>query len=469
MPTAPNISTPRFRLRHAALAMLPVLAALSGCQFQQHREELALMAARGETARALATLDDPKVQSLYSEADRLVYDLDRGSLLFYAQRDAEAISQLDRAEATIDRQREPTAADTATKWLLNDAAATYVGEPYEDIYTNVFKLMAYLRQEQLDGRATVEARRILGKTTWLRDRFVASQSETQREAEQRTSGKSIEAPEAIASPTTAGQFIDSPLGTYLTAVTMMKVGEDQVQAVAARRLTDAIQRQQGIIGPVQAEKFAALETLRPADANVLLIGLSGRGPIKFAQRFGPIPLGDIPIYFELPQLRDYQSEADGIRMTLTPVGPTTAAPQEITLSFIEDLGRVATENHRRQMPLIYARTFIRAAVKSAASFAVTESIRKGQGGPRRRSNDEALLSTVVGLAAIAATERADVRCWTFLPGEAYVGLASVPPGTYAVRAEYLRGSQVLYRDDEAQITIRPGDTALSTYISRWWR
>ena len=51
------------------------------------------------------------------------------------------------------------------------------------------------------------------------------------------------------------------------------------------------------------------------DANVLLIGLSGRGPIKFAQRFGPIPLGDIPIYFELPQLRDYQSEADGIRMT----------------------------------------------------------------------------------------------------------------------------------------------------------
>ncbi|MCU0688587.1 MAG: hypothetical protein MUE97_02440, partial [Phycisphaerales bacterium] len=407
----------------ACICALMLCIFAGGCQFQQHRGLMNQFAAEGRFESALSTLDDPRVRQLYDETDQLLLELDRGALLLYLGRYDEAISELERAEARMDRQREASAADTIAQWLLNDAAATYVGEPYEDVYTNVMKILAQLRQGRVDGGASVEARRIIGKTSWLRDRFRSASDEAKRETTERRGKADLPAAPSQAiglrDATTAGQFIDSPLGTYLAAVTFMQLGEQDAQALAARRLTEAITKQPELIGPVRAEAFASLGQVRREDVNVLLVGLTGRGPVKVPQRFGPLPLGDVPVYFELPVLQTSRSRADRVRVTLTPTGAGSASgAQQVTLSFVENLGKVAEENHARQMPLIYARTFIRAAAKSVASYAVTQGIRRGQerpGSPRSRSNDEALLSTIIALAAIATTERADVRAWAFLP------------------------------------------------------
>jgi hypothetical protein len=468
----------------ARLCMMLTLGAIAllagGCQFQQHRGLMNQMAAQGRFESALSTLDDPRVRALYGETDQLLLELDRGALLLYLGRYDEAISELERAEARMDLQREASAADTVTQWLLNDAAATYVGEPYEDVYTNVLKIMAQLRQGRVDGGASVEARRIIGKTSWLRDRYRSSSEEaSRRKAERRDSqdlpGAPTQAP-GLRDATTAGQFIDSPLGTYLASVTFMLLGEVDAQALAARRLAEAIEKQPELIGPVRAEAFAGLGQIRREEVNVLLVGLTGRGPVKVAQRFGPIPLGDVPVYFELPVLQTSRSQADRVRVTLTPTGTGAAAgAQQVTLSFVENLGKVAEENHARQMPLIYARTFIRAAAKSVASYAVTQGIRRGQerpNSPRSRSNDEALLSTIIALAAIATTERADVRSWAFLPGEAHVALANVPAGRYRVVTEYLRadgGSErVIERQEHAgELDVPEAGRGMATWLSRW--
>ncbi|MBY0309008.1 MAG: hypothetical protein K2Q09_09725, partial [Phycisphaerales bacterium] len=326
------------------------------------------------------------------------------------------------------------------QWLLNDTAAAYTGEPYESIYVNVLKLLAQLTradettgaQGVISGGATVEARRAAAKADFLRQRFAAAQAKVSDEARRRG------APDVLGT-TTAGQFIESPLGTYLAAVTFMKAGETSLQEVAGRRLTDSIQQQGHLIGEVNPEAFASLGTLSPSDANVLIVAFSGTGPTKIAERVGPIPLLTFPVYFELPVLRIRPSQVASARATLTPHDAAEGnPPQLLNLNLIENLSRVAEENHKRALPLVYQRTLIRAMLRSGASFAATEALRRQSS--RRDSGLVAVGATLVGLGALAILEKADVRSWVFLPGQAHVALAKLPAGRFDATIEYLDAS-----------------------------
>jgi hypothetical protein len=296
---------------------------------------------------------------------------------------------LEQAESIMDLSGKQNEGDVILQWLVNDTAAKYVGEPYEDVYVNTFKLLAQLRRGQISGGATVEARRAASKIDVLRGRFAkASEALGNKKKEE---GLPAEAPRGVVAgidQTTQGQFVDSPLTTYLTAVTFMKSGDTSLQQVAARRPESAITSQRAIIGPVDPAEFSQLGAISGEDANLLLVAFSGTGPTKVAQRVGPIPLGTVPIYFELPQL---VSRPSGVSRVVAKI-ETAGEVQEVELNLVEQLSGVATENHRRQLGQIYARTLIRAAIKSGISYGITESIRRNQSGPRRASNEEAVVA-----------------------------------------------------------------------------
>lgn len=455
---------------HATILFLASLVAsvCGGCQFEQHRHELERLHAGGQYRTALSVLDSPQSKDLYSSGNRLLYLLDRGALLLAEGRDGEVISTLEEAEGIMDYKGKRNEGDDILEWLVNDGAAKYVGEPYEDMYVNVFKLLAELRSGQISGGATVEARRLGRKSDLLRGRFDSSRAALREKSgdNQKILAKSG----MYGDESTAGQFIDSTLGTYLSAVAFMKANDRDMQSVAARRLVDAAKRQQQIVGPVDPERFVSLGDMPPESANVLLVAFSGRGPTKYAERIGPIPIGDVPVYFELPMLRSTPSRVAKVRATLTPDQPSEANPPQIVeLNLIESMNGVATENHRRQLPVIYTRTLIRAAIRSGISFAVTETVRKNQGGARRKSDDEALVSLIAGMAMIALAERADLRCWAFLPGQAHAALASLPQGRFSATMDYLDSSgRVLYSLKQDNLDASSAPSALTTMIGHYW-
>ena len=206
-----------------------------------------------------------------------MYLLDHGALMLKSGQQTRAIAELEQAEKIMDYGGNKTDGDTLAQWLINDTAAAYVGEPYESIYVNVLKLCAQLTRTDekasastgqgiISGGATVEARRAAAKADLLRDRFASSQAalnsdiQKQRDIPQ-DAASSMSSVVNAAPPTTAGQFIESPLGTYLTAVTFMKSGERSLQEVAGRRLSDSIQKQGSLIGNVNPEAFKSLGTL----------------------------------------------------------------------------------------------------------------------------------------------------------------------------------------------------------------
>lgn len=431
-----------------------LVCGVAGCsELAAQRKELERLQAAGEYPQAAAYLDQPKTVDAFGEKNRLLWELERGAVAL-ANRDASmTVSTLEQAEKRIELDRKISAAEVVGQWLINDTVATYRAEPYEDVYVNVLKLVAQLERGQIEGGATVEARRLGGKADLLRDQYVRYSNEISQKSPRAASVGPVVATD------TGGEFVESTLGTYLSAVTFMQAGDENFQRVAAKRLVESIRVQKDFIGPVKAEDFADLEGLKRGDANVLLVAFSGRGPIKVGKRYGPLAILSLPVYFELPELQKRESLVTSCRVVVDGV-----VVKE--LSLVEDMASVALENHKRQLPLIQARTIARYLIKAGATVAVTETV-KG----RSKDDNAALVRTLgglIGLGILAATEQADLRCWTFLPAKAHVGLLKLPVGEHRVQVAYLSADgATLYTAPEQ--TIRASEDGLSSVVNHYWR
>lgn len=427
------------------ILFLCAAAALGACQssFDAHRDTLRRLAAEGRWEEAAASLDRPETQDLYGQRNELLWLFDRGSVA-QALGDADtAVDTLNRAEDIMDRRRGEDLGDVLGALLLNDAVRRYTGEPYEDIYVNVIKMLAQLQAGRVEGGAAVEARRIASKANMLRDRYLEIYPATRKKAlgeiTDAARGDSFSASEGyvpswdLDTPASvggtvaqndAGAFIESTLGLYLTAAVWMHAGEPGNQRVAAERLAQTIGLHESLMRGVDPADFADLATRLPEESNLLVVALSGLGPTKTAFRFPPIIIDGAPIYFELPILRAGPSAAAGARVIL---GRDDARP----LALVEDLGQVAAENHRRQLPLTYLRTIARAAVKALLTREAVKAI--------ERKNDDDLVRLGVYIGALLVpglTERADTRAWETLPGKAHVAMLDLPPGEHRVRVEW---------------------------------
>lgn len=422
---------------------------LGGCrEFASHRRELERLAATGRYERAAEVLDAER-EDVYRR-DRLLWQLERGAVALANNDPDAAIEHLEDAERMIDLKREAGADEVVATWLVGERSGPYLAEPYEDLYVNVLKLLAQLEAGRIDGYATVEARRLAWKSDHLRDRAEA----WARSLDEAAQDKVGSSPSGVDTEE-EGEFIESPLGTYLSALAFMEAGEGQMQAVAGRRLMDTLSREGTLVGDVDASRFEGVETMRPEDADVLVVALSGRGPTKVADRVGPIIIYTVPIYFELPRMVRHPSEVASVSVEVEGYG-------EQRLDLIEDMAEVAVVNHERYLPLVYTRTLIRAAAKATTAAVAAEAARDND------SEIGVVAAVLGGLLFMAATEEADLRCWVFLPGQARVATLDLPEGTHRVRTIYRgSGGGEVYATGWREVEVREG--RLATVVDHYWR
>jgi hypothetical protein len=451
-----------------------VVSLLPACTtaFDVNRQHLEQLHAAGQYDVAAQTLDDPHNKDLYGTKNQLLFWLDRGAIALALHDDNHAIDLLESAEASMEVYREPTGGEHLATWLLNDTAKAYYGQPYEEIYVNVLKMLAQLEAGRIENGATVEARRAAGKSNVLRDRYIRA-----RDAATATGDAQFKSTLAstshLVNTNEAGEFIESTLGDLLSAVTFCKSGDVNDQAVAGRRLATAIDLQRALQGgqTIDETHFKGVGDLHPDDVNVLVVGLSGRAPTMVPYRVGPIPVYTWPVYFELPQLQGGSEEAVSVRAIFEPieVPAGVASVQPTPLLKIEDFRAVAYENHHRQLPLIYTRTLLRSQLKAAGWFAASEAVRRSSS--HGEAQDLATLGMMLGgLAFMGLTEKADLRCWTFLPGRADVALIKLPPGRYRAHLEYLAGNGgLLYASPPREITAGNRASDLTTIVEHFWR
>jgi hypothetical protein len=386
-----------------------------------------------------------RCDDLYRDHDRVLFELERATLLHFHGDFGASTDAFHRAERHIERAYTQSVSRGLGSILVNDLQLAYDGEAYEDVYLNAFKSLNFLHRGDLDG-ALVEARRMTHKLGLVEARYrgladVLSHADTTR---------AVAA--GVASWTPGGDAPEhSAFGRFLTTALLAKQGDADGARIEHAKLRAALADQGRA-----ASEAAAPARLRDGAFNTLLVAFSGRGPTKRERRLH-IHLDDPDLDFDIavPVLDRPPSRVHRVRAV---VGDTLT----VAVPLVEDLQATAAAVYRAKEPIIRARAVARALIKTAAREAGTRALED-------RGHDElASVLGFVGRVATVATERADTRAWQTLPGRVHAAALPLPPGTHDVRFEYLSSTGAVLFTETRAVTARAAPTTLALAESLFW-
>lgn len=438
------------------VGLLGLMAAITlalGCEsaFDRHRVGLIRAHDRGDFVEAAVLLDEANEKGRYGSKNEVLWLLERGAAAAATGDNALAVSALNRAEQQTELFYSQSASDIAGQWLIGERASRYITRAYENQYINVIKMLAHFQAGTVANGPTVEARRMASKADQMRDKFADVLDEVR--------DRGIEKDYTLSDP---GAFIESPLGVYLSAIAFRENGQPDMAATALKRLQTAAAAQAGLGISGDTSYVDELVDLEPSQQDALFVAVGGVGPRLARQSIGPIFIYMTPIYFELPQI-----EPGGSRATraIVEIQELDGSTRTVELNLIEDLSAVAEANFQQELPVVHARTYVRALTKSGLFTAGGLAIQHSDSSAEVKAAG-LLVSLIGGLVYLSATEKADLRCWSMLPGVAWAGVMDLPEGEHQARLIFLSpGGQRLHVGEWA--TVRGGAYGLDSVIEYW--
>ncbi len=444
-----------------------------------------------EAADADALVD--RLRTLYREdEDRVLFNLERGTLLHFAGAWSQSTQAFEQAERQIEQLYTKSINQGLQSILINDLQLAYDGEDYEDVYLNAFKCLNFLHQEDYSG-ALVEVRRMAHKLQNLNAKYKGLAA-TLAHADTTAVTRQLEE-EGIAWAPRESAIQHSALGRYLATVLYAKAGQPDDARIEYENLRVAL-RDQGRFdllsasglaspggdslhyaeprrsrgGPVAsnggladappdadprdraaAPEATALGRIRqPETYNTLLLAFGGFGPRKVERKISvPLVEPEVQLDFAVPTLHTSPSRIHRVRVR-------TKGAEPVPLLLLEDMQQVAEVVYRVKEPIVYARAAVRTFVKAAATEA-GEALATERGGAWLGETVE-----LIGRSMSWYTERADVRTWQSMPGRAYANVVRLPAGAHDVTFEYLsRSGRVLHTDTRTVHVSGPDDLALA--------
>ncbi len=409
---------------------------------------------RGNFNNALLKIDDAKQNKKYAFKDRVLYFLDKGTVLYFQGNHKESNEYLEQAETAMEELFTKSISKAATSLLLNDNALPYYGEVYDNLYVNIFKAINYLQLNRFDD-AYVETRRVNIKLRELADKYAEMVKSMNQSDETDVKVQTEEL-----------KFYNDALANYLSFLIFRAEGEFDNSRISLQKLQDAWKTYPQIYSN---EMPAAIGVyLRRGRGNVYemlkeqsgyrlnVMAFTGRAPHKkavgglittYEDAVGisdlsvPVALPNIPFpgmkagyhfKFSLPVLRERNSQISRIEVF---VNDKKAG----RLQLLEDMGSVAKHTFETKKDIIYFKTIIRTVVKGLAAAEAKKKLRKETGA-------EGLLGTFMDTmvdVGVDATENADLRCWQTMPDKCYVGEFNVPPGKHDITINFLNNSNLV--------------------------
>jgi hypothetical protein len=400
-------------------------------------------------AGAARLLSGPGAARFYGGNERVLSNLDIGMLEHFAAERESSNRHLDEAERLIEENFTKSISNAAASLLSNDAVLEYSGEPYEDIYINVFKSLNYLGQKDFDG-AFVEVRRVNTKLAALTQqyaRYAAGMNQSKEAAGSVKAGST--------------EFHDSALAHFISML-MYRTDEKPDDArLDFEHIGDAFRTQPHVYNFPIPELSGTLSPGTRAKLDV--IAFTGRAPSKRAKtlylKTNALGIGvrttrenaqgrevtesEVYIPFFLPGLRTgytFKCQvpyiiANGSRVARIAVLIDGLPAGD--LAMLESLENAAIETYKVKEPITNMKTVIRSTVKGIATGMATQEAEKratAAGGLFA-----GIAASVLGEAAnvaVASTEQADLRYARYLPARAYVGEFEVDPGSHRVMVQY---------------------------------
>lgn len=491
---------PAFRItgtavRTAVLGLLLLtLLATSGCAtYSAKMQNLKPQLANGEFEKALATVEEES-----GSKDRMLYYVERGLILHYADRFAESNEAFTYAERTADDLYTKSISEGAFSLFSNDNAISYRARPFEMAMIPYFKGLNYIYLGQRD-EALVEARRASLQMSKFVDATLDGLRDEDKEdfAKIRNNafllyysgmlydwdGELNDAFIAYRNAAVAYQQnhvlldieIPPTLGRDLTRVAG-RVGFRGELDHLIKSCPDVFafgEDEDGL--PVTREDYEKAAAWRGGNGELVMLLESGFVAQKSQVRFDfPIFQGeayDDPDYWSwevyagmgnmqaysrgrkveywvtvaAPQLDDQvPSPVTGAVITAGPAG------ESVTTTRVENCTRQARITFDAEKPSIFFKTILRGLTKYLTTRGAEEAGGSWAG----------LAANIFG----AVTESADTRSWMTLPEHVDLARLSLPPGIYDLEVELLglRG-EILGTQVIPGVEIKSGDW---TFVTR---
>jgi len=413
---------------------------ISGCQsylLDDAQFDLRDSFTAGDYENSEELLKKFKTKDIYKSKDRVLYNLESGLVYHFSGKYDSSSYYLTNAENQIDENYTKSLSRGVGAFLTNDNKLVYDGEPYEDLYINAFKALNYMHVKDWDA-ALVETRRMSFKMEQLDIKLkglaeALSRTDSSKNAEWKSGEINIQ---------------NSAFSHYLSTVLYAKAGDIDAARIEREKLGIALEEQASIsaFSNITNNDFKQLQ--EPSSYNVLLTGFSGRSPFKiqedariFYDNFDNDSDNDFYLKFSFPILRTYNSEVNYVRAVVND-------SINIPLNLIEEMDKVSSEVYKAKQPIIYTRALVRATTKAVGTKILSNTVKK-------KNEFLGELLQIVGFISQEATEKADLRSWQTMPGQAWMQVVNLPSGTNTVRLEYVGTYGRTLYFDEFEVNITP--------------
>lgn len=391
--------------------------------------------AGSEFAEAVYFIEENQ-QELYTKNDLVLKSLDIGLLSHYNRDFKYSSMQLSEAERFMYEYYTKSISQSISSFLLNDNVIDYAGDPYEDIYTNLFMALNYASQGNIES-AFVEIRRFDNKQKEL---SLTYQGAIQEAKNQVAAGNDFSG---------NVEFHNSALARYISMLLYRSEGMLDSAEIDYKYMQSAFATQSSIYDfPIPSSVKDEL-SVPGGKGRLNVLSFTGLAPVKY-EEIVRYATGDTYFKLAIPVMQKRNSAVHSIEVEI--LSYDTGVTNNMRLEKIESIENIALDTFKQKQALLYIKAVARALAK-----ATTTAIFDDQAS--RHGGEVGLLFSVLKIASAVSnevTEKADIRTSRYFPASASVGGISLDPGTYLVSIRYLDYSgRTISVEEFPGVTVKP--------------
>lgn len=405
----------------ALLAALALLASSCGGPSTQTKKALNNLIAQELYTDAETHLQKVK-QKEYGHKNAVLYNLDMGTILHHQKRYKESDAFFDMAELRMEELYTKSVTKAAGTLLINDNTMDYAGEPFERALTNVLRALNYVFMGRPD-EALVESRKVevfleelnsrIGKRRVYKDDAFARYLDSLLYAD---AGKWDDSRISLEAAKAAYEWYATDYNTARPALPPPVLSGDLGEAVfihynglAPRKINKTFQVAwgQALVAVKTAKEEGDPQASDPQFANALRAAVAAKA-ITVAY----------PEYVQ-----------DPISISRSEIGTETERADTVLM---EDISAIAIKDLKDRMAVIRSRSIARAMVKYVLAKAATDAAESKYG----KNSWQSIMTKVGTNVASAASEIADTRGWSTLPGQIRLARLPLKSGRHDLRVEF---------------------------------
>ncbi len=355
--------------------------------------------------------------SLPAGVDQLAYLMEHGTTLQICEQYGQSTQVFNQAENLAEQVDYTSISEIATSTLTSEGMKTYKGDTFEKLFLNASKALNFLQEKNTDA-ALVEVRK-------MNQKFSKFKNEERKNFELNSFSKYLSG--LIWEST--GQYDDACIDykdAYFTATQFREAG---VQMLTTCWNAQRVDEFNTLVKKINATNDEIQEAKSSkAKSELVLIYLQGWGPQKLENPQSPT----------FPYLVDVSNITQKLTIDLYEEGSSKS-----NKSFLSDTIYSVADASRASLNADQASLIARRLASRVAKQVVAKQI-----------GDKNPLLGFVALVGMVASDRADLRQWSFLPNTIQIIRIAVNPGKYTLKMGGLgRDKQVTETFNDVNLTV----------------